>query len=287
MTIALTAIPLLTLAIVFFCIAVGGQSDLFGDHPTESGNLPTPLSSPSPGQPLPHAAWPASDGVNYDELKKILHDTPNASLAREWSKYYAAGPHLAGKNLSQAEWTQDRWQEWGVKSEIVSYEVYINYPLDHRLALLEDGKVKFEATLEEDVLKEDPTTSLPDRIPTFHGYSASGDVTAPYVYCNYGTYEDFEELQKANISLAGNIALIKYGGIFRGLKVKRASDLGMIGAIIYSDPGDDGDMTEKNGYKPYPEGPARNPSSVQRGSVEYLSKFRCTAETHDSYADYL
>ncbi|KAK5132887.1 hypothetical protein LTR08_008407 [Meristemomyces frigidus] len=269
-TIALTAIPLLTIAIVLFCIAIGGQSDLFGDHPTESGSLPTPRLSSLEAK-LPHAAWPASEGISYAKLKQILESTPDASKAREWSKYYAAGPHLAGKNLSQAEWTQDRWQEWGVKSEIVSYDVYINYPLDHRLALLADGEVSFEATLEEDVLEEDPTTSLPDRVPVFHGYSASGDVTAPYVYCNYGTYEDFEELQKANISLAGKIAFIKYGGIFRGLKVKRASDLGMVGAIIYSDPGDDGEMTEENGHKPYPEGPARNPSSVQRGSVEYLS----------------
>lgn len=216
--------------------------------------------------------WPASEGISYDKLKQLLHGTPNTSKAREWSLYYTAGPHLTGKNLSQAEWTRDKWEAWGVKSEIVSYDVYLNYPLDHRLALLEDGKVKFEATLEEEELSEDPTTSLADRIPVFHGYSASGDVTAPYVYCNYGTYEDFEELRKANVSLAGKIALIKYGGIFRGLKVKRASELGMVGAILYSDPGDDGEMTEANGYKPYPEGPARNPSSVQRGSVEYLSK---------------
>ncbi|KAK1059425.1 hypothetical protein LTR74_012649 [Friedmanniomyces endolithicus] len=45
----------------------------------------------------------------------------------------------------------------------------------------------------------------------------------------------------------------------------------MVGGVIYSDPGDDGEITEENGYKPYPDGPARNPSSVQRGSVEYLS----------------
>ena len=154
----------------------------------------------------------------------------------------------------------------------MSYDVYLNYPLDHRLALLDNGEVAFEATLEEDVLEEDPTSGLEDRIPTFHGYSASGNVTAPYVYCNYGTYSDFEDLQKANVSLKGKIALIKYGGVFRGLKVKRASELGMIGAVIYSDPGDDGEITEANGYKAYPDGPARHPSSVQRGSVEYLSK---------------
>lgn len=83
-----------------------------------------------------------------------------------------------------------------MKSEIVSYDVYINYPVDHRLALLEkqeesDGasswKVSFEASLTEDVIDEDPTSDLNDRIPTFHGYSASGNVTAPVVYVNFGS----------------------------------------------------------------------------------------------------
>lgn len=255
---------MLTIIIFFLSLVLSGQSDLFGDH-GETDEITTSAIQP------PHAAWPSSDGLAYSELKEILQETPDPEKAREWSTYYTAGPHLAGKNLSQAEWTRDKWEEWGIKSEIIAYETYINYPLDHSLALLEDGRVAFQATLEEDVLEEDPTTGLPDRIPTFHGYSASGNVTAQYVYCNYGTYRDFEELQHAGIELEGKIALVKYGGIFRGLKVKRASDLGMIGVVIYSDPGDD-PVTEEQGYKPYPEGPARNPSSVQRGSVQYLSK---------------
>jgi N-acetylated-alpha-linked acidic dipeptidase len=132
-------------------------------------------------------------------------------------------------------------------------------------------KVKYEAVLEEDVLEEDSTSGLKDRIPTFHGFSANGNVTAPYVFCNYGTVQDFAELKTANISLKGKIALVKYGAIFRGLKVKHAQDAGMVGAVIYSDPGDDG-ITEEDGHLPYPKGPARNPSSVQRGSVQFLSK---------------
>lgn len=224
---------------------------------------------------LPHPSWPESNGLSYDELKEILLETPDPGKAREWSKYYTAGPHLCGKNLSQAQWTRDKWTEFGIPhTEIVSYDMYLNYPLGHRLALLEDGEVKFEASLEEDVLEEDPTTSLPDRVPVFHGYSASGNVTASYVFCNYGTYSEFEDLQQAGVELEGKIALIKYGFIFRGLKVKRASELGMIGVVMYSDPGDDGEITEANGYETYPDGPARNPSSVQRGSVEYLSKYR-------------
>ncbi|GAB7357588.1 hypothetical protein MBLNU459_g0096t1 [Dothideomycetes sp. NU459] len=268
-TIALIAIPLGTIAIALFSIVVSGESDLFGDHRTE----PVPFAALARPNPPPHAAWPAGDGLSYAELKTILLDTPDADQARAWSEYYTAGPHLAGRNLSQAVWTKDRWAEFGVPSEVVPYELYINYPLDHRLALLKDGEVAFEATLEEDVLDEDASTGLPDRVPTFHGYSATGNVTAQYVYVNYGTYQDFVDLQDAGVELEGKIALIKYGAIFRGLKVKRAQELGMVGAVIYSDPGDDGEITEKNGYAPYPEGPARNPSSVQRGSVQYLSQF--------------
>lgn len=214
-------------------------------------------------------------GLTLAELQEILLETPSEEKARAHSHYYTSGPHLAGKNLSQAIWTRDRWQEAGVKSDLIAYDVYINYPIGHRLALLNVGKhnhsVKYECSLTEDVLEEDPTTSLPSRIPTFHGYSASGNVTAQYVYVNYGTFWDFEDLVKRNISLEGKIAIAKYGRNFRGLKVKRAQELGMAGVVMYSDPQDDGEMTELNGYKPYPEGPARNPSSVQRGSTQFLS----------------
>ncbi|EXJ66483.1 glutamate carboxypeptidase II [Cladophialophora psammophila CBS 110553] len=224
-----------------------------------------PWSSPYP------RSWPQSAGVTFDELIELLLETPNEDKARSWSEYYTSGPHLAGKNLSQALWTRERWEEFGVKSDIVAYDVFINYPSDHRLALLVGHKVKYECSLEEDIIDEDPTTSLKDRIPTFHGYSASGNVTAPYVYVNFGTYQDFEDLRAANITLEGKIALAKYGRIFRGLKVKRAQELGMVGVVIYSDPQEDGDITEENGYKTYPDGPARNPSSVQRGSTQYIS----------------
>lgn len=229
------------------------------------------LSSYLPwSQPFPKS-WPESTGLTFSELQDILFNTPDEHKIRSWSEYYTAGPHLAGKNLSQALWTRERWEEFGVKSELVAYDVYINYPVSHRLALLDGRKVKYEAKLEEDIIEEDPTTSLDDRIPTFHGYSASGNVTAPYVFVNFGTFQDFEDLVAANVSLKGKIALAKYGGIFRGLKVKRAQELGMVGVVIYSDPQEDGEITEKNGYKPYPEGPARNPSSVQRGSTQFLS----------------
>ncbi|ROT42249.1 glutamate carboxypeptidase, partial [Sodiomyces alkalinus F11] len=229
---------------------------------------------------------PRDHPPSHQDVLDILFDTPSAEQAEKWSRYYTSGPHLAGQNYSQAEWTQNKWIEWGIPSDIVSYDVYLNYPVDHSLSLLRKSKdssssspssssswkVDFKATLEEDVLDKDPTSGLQDRIPTFHGYSASGNVTGSFVWVNYGTYQDFEDLRKANVSIEGKIAIARYGGIFRGLKIRRAQDLGAIGVILYSDPGDDGHVREDNGYGAYPNGPARNPTSVQRGSAQFLSE---------------
>lgn len=43
--------------------------------------------------------------------------------------------------------------------------------------------------------------------------------------------------------------------------------------MIFTDTGDDGNVTEANGFAAYPYGPARNPTTVQRGSVQFLSTY--------------
>ncbi|KAF2762514.1 Zn-dependent exopeptidase [Pseudovirgaria hyperparasitica] len=170
-----------------------------------------------------------------------------------------------------AQWTADRWTENGIQAHLAEYVVYLNYPVSKALTLTLPNGTVFTPDLEEAVLAQDETTSYPNRIPTFHGYSASGNASAEYVYVGRGQQVDFERLLALGISLEGKIALAKYGGPFRGLKVKNSQEYGMIGTIIFSDPGDDGNITEANGYAPYPDGPARNPTQVQKGSVEFLS----------------
>jgi N-acetylated-alpha-linked acidic dipeptidase len=58
-------------------------------------------------------------------------------------------------------------------------------------------------------------------------------------------------LKAANVTLEGKLALAKYGGPFRGVKVRNAEANGMIGVVLYTDPGDDGPQ-EAKGDKPYP-----------------------------------
>lgn len=61
--------------------------------------------------------------------------------------------------------------------------------------------------------------------------SISGNVTSEYIWANYGTYRDYEDLILHGLNLTGKIVLCRYGKVFRGLKVKRAQELGAIGMI--------------------------------------------------------
>ena len=126
--------------------------------------------------------------------------------------------------------------------------MYLNYPVSHSLSLQYGNGSTWTASLTEDVLPEDDTTSYPNRLPTFHGYSATGSATAEYVYVGQGQQVDFARLKKLGVQLEGKIALAKYGGPFRGLKVKNAQENGMVGVVIFTDPGSDGNVTEANGF---------------------------------------
>lgn len=55
--------------------------------------------------------------------------------------------------------------------------------------------------------------------------------------------------------------------------MKAAAEAGAVGVVIFTDPIEDGDVVEGPDYAAYPAGPARAPSSVQRGSVQYLSLY--------------
>lgn len=147
----------------------------------------------------------------------------------------------------------------------------LNTPVRSSVTLLSDPP--FHAKLRETQVDGDADSDQADEVPVFHGFSVSGDVTGKFIYAGYGLKSDFDLLQAKGVDFTGKIALVKYGRNFRGLKVKAAQEAGAIACIIFTDPGDDGEITEANGHKAYPEGPARVPSSVQRGSVQFLSMY--------------
>lgn len=171
-----------------------------------------------------------------------------------------------------AQYVQTQWQSFGIEAEIQPVPALLSYPReDTRPSLtLEDGSTKstlFAATLSEPFLPEDSTSDTWLRNHTFLGYAPSGEVKAPLVYANFGRPEDFEVLAEAGVIVEGSIVLMRYGECFRGLKVMNAEKRGAVGALIYSDP-------EQDGYAlgpTYPAGPWRPAFGVQRGSVQFLS----------------
>ncbi|KAF2020298.1 Zn-dependent exopeptidase [Aaosphaeria arxii CBS 175.79] len=203
------------------------------------------------------------------DVESVLVNSFDNKSISDWSYYYTHGDHLGSHNKTMAEWTADKWRAAGFDAYLAEYPIWVTYPNHSSLTLIRPDGTTHKANLVEEVLAEDDTSSYPNLIPAYHGMSGSGNVTAEYVYVGY--VSDFKVLEDAGIELKGKIALANYGGIYRGTKVKNAQDRDMAGVVIYTDPLDDGEITEENGYAAYPNGPARNPSSIQRGSVRFSS----------------
>ncbi|KIR33868.1 membrane protein [Cryptococcus deuterogattii MMRL2647] len=211
-------------------------------------------------------AHPAGSGYDYASALTLKND---------WEKELGlrvSGPlefiYDAGSPESQAR-VRNGMDKLGVW--IDTYYPVMNTPVYAAATLLTDPP--FHAKLREDIVDGDSDSELRDEVPVFHGLSVSGDVKGNFVYVGYGRKQDFDLLKQRGVDINDKIVLAKYGGCFRGLKVKAAQEAGAIGIIIFTDPGDDGEITEENGYEVYPNGPARQPSSVQRGSVQFISKY--------------
>ncbi|KAJ1827569.1 Vacuolar protein sorting-associated protein 70 [Coemansia sp. RSA 2599] len=212
-----------------------------------------------------------SSGDGHIDPAQVFLSIPSTERLLENLNYYSSGTHVAGINHTQAAYTRDYFEQQGIDAKIVEYFPWLNYPVDQRVALYNatTGGVVFEAGLKEDVITHDPLSEDPNNLPAFHGYSADGNVTGQLVYANYGTVDDFAALEKAGISVADKIVLVRYGRVFRGLKVHAAEIHGARGVLIYSDPADDGFSRGST----YPDGPWRPDSSIQRGSVMRLQVY--------------
>lgn len=105
--------------------------------------------------------------------EQMMLDLPSAKRLKGYLKNYTSVPHVAGteSDRRQAEWTRDKFTEFGIpKAEIKTYYPLLNYPISHRLALVSGPEyLRYNATLTEDVIDEDPTSVNPDIVPLFHG----------------------------------------------------------------------------------------------------------------------
>jgi len=239
--------------------------------------LPTLPPALLRAQSAPAAVFGYNDFTAEAKIERQFLAVPDAKLAGEELKTLTTVPHLAAtpEDHATAEYVAEKFRAAGLETAIVPYRVLLNWPkVVHLEAYDAAGKLLISGPTKEHV-EGDPGQDDPRVVMPFNGSSGSGDVTGEVVYANYGRLEDFDLLAAQHIDLHGKVVLVRYGGNFRGVKVYIAQQRGAIGVLIYSDPQDDGY------YKgdPYPLGPWRPETGVQRGSVQYLFKYPGDPET--------
>jgi len=209
----------------------------------------------------------ADSSATQRRWEEQFRAVPAPKSAREHLRRLTLEPHIAGtkEDYATAIYVRDQLRSYGLNAELKEYDVWLPYPNTPSIVELITNRTQ-RLSVTEAVVPGDPTSSNPKITPLFNGYSASGDVTGPLVYANYGLPGDYEDLKKVGVDVTGKIVIVRYGNSFRGVKAKVAQDHGAIGCIIYSDPADDGYMQGDV----YPKGPWRPVASGQRGSVQYL-----------------
>jgi N-acetylated-alpha-linked acidic dipeptidase len=204
-------------------------------------------------------------------IEAQFRSIPAPASAKEHLRRLTLEPHIAGskEDYDTAVYVRDQMRSYGLAADLREYKVWLPLPNSTPIVELITPSRKQKLQVHEAVLPQDPSSSRAKITPLFNGYSATGDVTAPLVYANYGLPGDYEALKKAGVDVRGKIVIVRYGNSFRGVKAKVAQDNGAIGCIIYSDPADDGYMQGDV----YPKGPWRPVASGQRGSVQYLFEY--------------
>jgi N-acetylated-alpha-linked acidic dipeptidase len=179
-------------------------------------------------------------------------------------KTLSAAPNEVGSphDKANAEFVLDQFKSWGWDAHIETFQVLYPTPLHESLELL--GPTPFKATLNEPPIPGDASSAVRENaLPPYLVYAADGDVTGELVYVNYGAPDDYKALARLGVDVKGKIVIVRYGQVWRGLKVKEAAEHGAIGCLIYSDPADDGYAVGDT----YPAGAWRPDEGVQRGSV--------------------
>ncbi len=200
-----------------------------------------------------------------------LNAAASPEKLRAWHDALASEPHISGTegDYKVIDTIAGGFREMGLEVEVQWIWPYLSWPEEARLELV--APIAKPLTTIEPALAGDPFSQSSRLLHMgWNAYSGSGDITAPVVYANFGTKEDFEKLKSLGIDCAGKIVIARYGGNYRGFKAKFAEEAGAIGLVIYTDPGDSG---YAKGLM-YPEGGWSTAQQIQRGSLLTLDDKR-------------
>lgn len=206
--------------------------------------------------------------TDADFFTEALNQTPAPQSLAALHEHLASEPHIAGTPGDQRtiERIAALFESYGLVVRRQPVWAYLSYPVAAGVQVLPNDADPFDLSIAEPPVDGDPHTAHPDLTFGWNGYAGTGDVIGQIVYANYARIEDFQALASAGVDCRGKIVIARYGGNYRGFKVRFAQQAGAAGIIIYTDPADSGYVRGL----PYPAGGWANPHSIQRGSIVTL-----------------
>ncbi|QKK08391.1 MAG: M20/M25/M40 family metallo-hydrolase [Planctomycetota bacterium] len=173
-----------------------------------------------------------------------LNETPDPDRLRAWHDLLASEPHIAGTegDARVIRTLAESFQTMGFEVDVHEFWPYLSYPISAEVEVLHP-EIELGAgmlPLQEVPLRQDEFSQDEGLTIGFNAYSGSGEAIGEVVYANFGRKQDFEQLAEMGIDCTGTIVLARYGGNYRGYKVKFAEEAGAAGLLIYLDPGDSG-----------------------------------------------
>jgi len=205
-----------------------------------------------------------------------------AARLAAWHELLAAEPHMAGTpgDAKVIESIASSFRDLGLEVEVHPFWAYLPRPREPIVEIVATPadmplaeptapgarRGVMRLAVREENLAIDPQLAHAGLTFAWNAYSGQGDATGEVVFVNYGTRADFARLREQGIDLRGKVCLARYGGNFRGFKVKFAEQAGAIAMVIFTDPADSGPAKGAT----WPDGGWANASCIQRGSINTL-----------------
>jgi putative CocE/NonD family hydrolase len=225
----------------------------------------SPVASTAAGTPpATLGASPARVAATRAVEQRFLNGVSAESISamhRQVTKH----PHIAGsaRSMEVADRVRRALDAAGLQTEVREYLVHLSTPRSVTVDIVSPAAESL--VVREPLDPRDPDSAHPELGPAFVAYSASGIVTAPVVYANYGLPPDYARLAAAGVDVRGKIVIARYARSHRAVKIHTAEQAGAAGIIIYSDPADDGYARGPT----WPDGPWRADFQSQSGNGKY------------------
>lgn len=130
--------------------------------------------------------------TNAEVYRIYLNSLQQENKAKEHVYRYAGCMSNGLSDSSAFKYTLNEFLDMGYKPKVEEYYPWTGELVDTDVSLLKNSEVVYRASMIEDKIKGDPASHASRRQKGFHQYSKNGDVTARYVFCNYGSLNDYK-----------------------------------------------------------------------------------------------